>query len=200
MKKVLFALLLIGVLAIGVVASGCIGGGETTSSPTQTTTTSSPTQTTTTSSPTQTTTTTTSGEKVTIVIWHAIGPNEIKAFEDLIAEFEIEYPNIDIQLEQKADLETSLKAAIPAGQGPDLFMWAHDWIGKFAEAGMLEPIDEYITPEVLSKFSPMAQDAIEYGGHYYAMPYAAETVALIYNRDCSFNLQQGHGSKPTRDL
>lgn len=186
MKKALFALLLIGVLAIGVVASGCIGGGTGTSSPTQTTTTQTTqtqTTTTTTSSPTQTTTTTTEEKKVTIVIWHAIGPNELKAFEDLIAEFEIEYPNIDIQLEQKADLETSLKAAIPAGQGPDLFMWAHDWIGKFAEAGLLEPIDEYITPEILNKFSPMAQNAIEYGGHYYAMPYAAETVALIYNKD-----------------
>ena len=92
MKKALFALLLVGVLAFAVIASGCIGGEttttSTTSSPTQTTTpetTSSPTETTT-SPPTETTTTTTTQEKVTIVIWHAIGPNELKAFEDLIAE------------------------------------------------------------------------------------------------------------------
>ncbi|AIF69411.1 maltotriose-binding protein [Palaeococcus pacificus DY20341] len=184
MKKGMLGLFLIGIMAFAVVASGCIGGGETTTSTTETTTstTSTPTTTTTTSTPSETTTTTTQ-EKTTIVLWHAIGPEELKAFEDLIAEFEIEHPDIDVQLEQKADLETSLKAAIPAGQGPDLFIWAHDWIGKFAEAGLLEPIDEYVTPEVLNKLSPMGQDAIEYGGHYYAMPFAAETVALIYNKD-----------------
>ncbi|WP_048152224.1 extracellular solute-binding protein [Palaeococcus ferrophilus] len=173
MKKV-FGLLLIGLMAFAVVASGCIGGGETT--------TSSPASTTT-SSETTTTTSSAAQEKVTIVLWHAIGPAELKAFEDLISEFEIEHPEIEIKLEQKADLETSLKAAIPAGQGPDLFIWAHDWIGKFAEAGMLEPIDEYVTPDILDKFSPMAQEAMQYGGHYYAMPFAAETVALIYNKD-----------------
>ncbi|ABL78850.1 extracellular solute-binding protein [Thermofilum pendens] len=119
---------------------------------------------------------------VTIVIWHAMGPEEVKTLEDVIADFHVQHPEITVKLEQKADLETSLKTAIPAGQGPDLFIWAHDWIGKFAEAGLLEPIDEYVTPSVLNKFSPIGQNAIEYRGHYYAMPLAAETVALIYNK------------------
>ncbi|ALM75819.1 extracellular solute-binding protein [Thermococcus barophilus] len=189
MRKNLVALFLIGVLAFSVIASGCIGGGTTTpttSSPTQTTTsetTSSPTKTTT-SSPTETTTTTET-EKVPsgkVVIWHAMQPNEAQVFESIIEEFMAEYPSIEIVLEQKPNLEDALKAAIPAGKGPDLFIWAHDWIGKFAEAGLLEPIDEYITPDILNKFSGMAKEAIEYDGHYYAMPFAAETVALIYNK------------------
>jgi len=91
-------------------------------------------------------------------------------------------PNVEIVFEQKPNLEDALKAAIPAGQGPDLFIWAHDWIGKFAEAGLLEPIDNYVTQDILNKFAPMAIDAMEYKGHYYAMPFAAETVALIYNK------------------
>ncbi|MCD6524363.1 MAG: extracellular solute-binding protein [Thermococcus sp.] len=151
---------------------------ETTTSPTQTTTT-----TTTTTTPVTTTTTSTQGEKVTITLWHAMGQAEAQAFSDLISEFEIEHPNIDIQMEYKANLETALKAAIPAGKGPDLFIWAHDWIGKLAEGGMLKPIDDYITDDFTSNFIPIAQDAFEYKGHYYGVPFAAETVALIYNKD-----------------
>ncbi|NJE30273.1 extracellular solute-binding protein [Thermococcus sp. 18S1] len=191
MKKGLFALLLVGVLVLSVVASGCIsGGGEspssTTSSPSPTeTTTSSPSSTTSSPSPTETTTTPPetecgSGE---VVIWHAMQPNELEVFQSLAEEYMAMCPDVTITFEQKPELESALKAAIPTGQGPDLFIWAHDWIGKFAEAGMLEPIDDYVTDDILNGFAPMAQEAMQYKGHYYAMPFAAETVALIYNKD-----------------
>ncbi|CAD5243278.1 extracellular solute-binding protein [Thermococcus camini] len=190
MKKGLFALLLVGVLVLSVVASGCIsGGGEspssTTSSPSPTeTTTSSPSSTTSSPSPTKTTTTPEtecgSGE---VVIWHAMQPNELEVFQSLAEEYMAMCPDVTITFEQKPNLEDALKAAIPSGQGPDLFIWAHDWIGKFAEAGMLEPIDDYVTDDVLNGFAPMAQEAMQYKGHFYAMPFAAETVALIYNKN-----------------
>jgi arabinogalactan oligomer/maltooligosaccharide transport system substrate-binding protein len=110
-------------------------------------------------------------------------PNELEVFQSLAEEYMAMCPDVTITFEQKPDLESALKAAIPTGQGPDLFIWAHDWIGKFAEAGMLEPIDDYVTDDVLNGFAPMAQEAMQYKGHYYAMPFAAETVALIYNKD-----------------
>ncbi|NJE86105.1 extracellular solute-binding protein [Thermococcus sp. CX2] len=191
MKKGLFALLLVGVLIFSVVASGCISGeGETTTSPTTTQPTTTPSETTT----TPTTTTTTSPTETTttpelecgsgkIVIWHAMQPNELEVFQSLAEEYMAMCPNVEIVFEQKPNLEDALKAAIPAGQGPDLFIWAHDWIGKFAEAGLLEPMDDYITPEVVNQFAPMAQEAMQYDDHYYAMPFAAETVAIIYNKD-----------------
>ncbi len=183
MKKGLFALLLVGVLVLSVVASGCISGGGTSTSPSSTT--SSPSSTTTSSpSPTETTTTPPetdcgSGE---VVIWHAMQPNELEVFQSLAEEYMAMCPGVTITFEQKPDLESALKAAIPTGQGPDLFIWAHDWIGKFADAGMLEPIDDYVTDDILNDFAPMAVDAMQYKGHYYAMPFAAETVAIIYNK------------------
>jgi len=91
-------------------------------------------------------------------------------------------PGVTIKFEHKPDLDSALKAAIPTGQGPDLFIWAHDWIGKYAEAGLLQPIDKYITPDITKEFQPVAVEAMQYKGHYYAMPFAAETVALIYNK------------------
>ena len=96
-----------------------------------------------------------------------MGQAEAQTFKDLISEFEIEHPNIEIRMEYKANLETALKAAIPAGKGPDLFIWAHDWIGKFAEGGLLKPIDDYVDPNFTEGFIPLAQDAMKYKGHYY---------------------------------
>ncbi|ASI99530.1 extracellular solute-binding protein [Thermococcus celer] len=193
MKKGLFALLLVGVLVASVVASGCIGGGGTTSSSSPATsspspsssTVSSPSETTTSSpSPTQTTTTPeTECGSGKVVIWHAMQPNELEVFQSLAEEYMAMCPDVEIVFEQKPNLEDALKAAIPAGQGPDLFIWAHDWIGKFAEAGLLEPIDNYVTKDILDQFAPAAQEAIQYKGHFYAMPFAAETVAIIYNKD-----------------
>lgn len=119
-----------------------------------------------------------------------MGEAEAQTFKDLIAEFEIEHPNIQVQMEYKASLETALKAAIPAGKGPDLFIWAHDWIGKFADAGLLKPIDDYVTDDFKSNFVTIAQDAFEYKGHYYGVPFAAETVALIYNKEMVSNPPQ----------
>lgn len=187
MKKALFALILVGLVAFSVVASGCISSTEeTTTSPT-TTSSPSPTETTT-SSPSPTETTTPVPEETEcgsgkVVIWHAMQPNELEVFQSLAEEYMAMCPEVEIVFEQKPNLEDALKAAIPTGQGPDLFIWAHDWIGKFAEAGLLEPIDDYVTDDILNLFAPMGQDAMQYKGHYYAMPFSAETVAIIYNKD-----------------
>ncbi len=112
-----------------------------------------------------------------------MGQDEAQTFKDLIAEFEIEHPNIHVEMVYKADLEGALKVAIPAGKGPDLFIWAHDWIGKFAEAGLLKPIDNYVPTNFKDNFVPLAKEAFEYKGRYYGVPFAAETVALIYNKN-----------------
>ncbi|WP_342764694.1 extracellular solute-binding protein [Thermococcus sp. Bubb.Bath] len=114
-----------------------------------------------------------------------MGQAEAQTFKNLIAEFEVEHPNIQIKMEYKASLETALQAAIPAGKGPDLFIWAHDWIGKFAEGGLLKPIDQYVEsdPNYLNNLLPIAREAMQYKGHYYGVPFAAETMALIYNKN-----------------
>ncbi|MCD6158914.1 MAG: extracellular solute-binding protein [Euryarchaeota archaeon] len=177
MKLKIVRTIALSALIILVALLGCVGGGGGGAAPTPS---PSPTV-----SPSPSPSPTPS--KVTIVIWHAVQESERQVFENLISQFEATHPNIDIVFEQKADLETTLKAAIPAGQGPDLFIWAHDWIGKFAEGNMLKPIDKYITEDILNKFVDIARNAIEYKGHYYGMPISGETVTLIYNKDLISN-------------
>ncbi|MEM2738381.1 MAG: extracellular solute-binding protein, partial [Candidatus Bathyarchaeia archaeon] len=119
-----------------------------------------------------------------VVIWIQVTHEEeqfIKSFVE--SSFRQMYPNIMVEINNRPDLKTALLAALPAGKGPDLFMWAHDWMGTIAEPGYITPIDEFVTEELRSKFLDAAWEACIYNGHVYALPYAAETVALIYNKD-----------------
>lgn len=119
-----------------------------------------------------------------VIVWIQVLPSEenlIKNFTENM--FRQQYPNITVEIINVGDLKTRILAALPAGKGPDLFMWAHDWTGTFAEPGYLTPLDEYVTPELRDKFIDVAWETCIFNGSVYALPYAAETVALIYNKD-----------------
>jgi len=118
-----------------------------------------------------------------VTFWFAFTIGEQKILEEAISNlFKPRYPDITVDAMQIMDLRTRLLAAIPAGKGPDIFTWAHDWTGEFAKAGYIIPIDELVSPELREKFLPVALDAATYDGKLWALPYAAETVALIYNK------------------
>lgn len=118
-----------------------------------------------------------------VVVWHSLLSGEKKVAEEGIAtSFKQKYPDITIDFLEIMDLRTRLLAAIPAGKGPDVFMWAHDWTGEFADAGHIYPLTEFVTPELMEKFTSTAVEACTYDDKIWALPYAAETVALIYNK------------------
>jgi len=119
-----------------------------------------------------------------VIIWEDFLPAEEELTRQFIENsFRQLYPNITVELVGVPDLRTRLLAALPAGKGPDLFMWAHDWTGEFAEAGFILPLDEFVTEDLKGKFLETAINACMYNGHIYALPFAAETVALVYNKE-----------------
>lgn len=79
-----------------------------------------------------------------------------------------------------ADLRGQFITAAPAGEGPDILIGAHDWVGELAENGLLEPID---LGDKAADFNPVALEGFSYGGKLYGLPYGTENVALIYNKD-----------------
>jgi maltose/maltodextrin transport system substrate-binding protein len=79
------------------------------------------------------------------------------------------------------DIRGQLPTAGPAGEGPDILVGAHDWLGQLILDGLLEPV--VLTPDQISKFDPVAIDAFSWGDQLYGVPYATENVALIYNKD-----------------
>ena len=77
-------------------------------------------------------------------------------------------------------IRDDLKVRGPAGQGPDILIGAHDWLGELVASGMLAEVS---LGAKASEFEQAAVDAFSYDGKLYGMPYAVENVAFIYNTD-----------------
>ncbi len=77
------------------------------------------------------------------------------------------------------DIRDRLQTAGPAGEGPDVIIGAHDWLGQLVTSGLLAPVD---LPNA-GEFSDVAIEAMSYEGQLYGVPYAIENIALIRNVD-----------------
>lgn len=78
------------------------------------------------------------------------------------------------------DMRADFIAQVPTGEGPDITIGAHDWLGALVAAGVVNTID---LGDKASEFEQVALDAMTYDGQLYALPYSLETVALIQNTD-----------------
>ena len=78
------------------------------------------------------------------------------------------------------DLRNDFIAQVPTGEGPDITVGAHDWLGALVAAGVVDTID---LGDKASEFEPVALEAMTYDGQLYALPYSLETIALVQNVD-----------------
>jgi arabinogalactan oligomer/maltooligosaccharide transport system substrate-binding protein len=68
----------------------------------------------------------------------------------------------------------------PAGQGPDIIIGAHDWLGELVKNGVVEPLNLGASA---ANYEDVAVKAFTYEGKTYGLPYAVENIALIRNTD-----------------
>jgi arabinogalactan oligomer / maltooligosaccharide transport system substrate-binding protein len=73
-----------------------------------------------------------------------------------------------------------LQVAGPAGEGPDVIVGAHDWLGELVTNGVVEPID---LGGAEGDYAEVAIQAFTYDGQLYGLPYATENIALVRNTD-----------------
>jgi arabinogalactan oligomer / maltooligosaccharide transport system substrate-binding protein len=78
-----------------------------------------------------------------------------------------------------ADLQANAVTANAAGNGPDVFTGAHDWIGNLVQNATIDPLN--LTPAQLSGYEDVAVKAETYNGKLYALPYGIEALALYRN-------------------
>lgn len=88
---------------------------------------------------------------------------------------------VEVQEVGFSDIRGKLATAGPSGEGPDIIIGAHDWLGELIQNGLIVPI--VLPTDVVKDFDPVAIDAFSWGGQLYGLPYATECVALIYNKD-----------------
>jgi maltose-binding protein MalE len=178
------------VLAFALVAAACGDDDDagTTQATQATTTTAAATTTTeaattTTAAPTTTTTqaaTTTTAAPVTpLRIW--ADETRTPVIEPLAAAFE-DATGVPVEIELKGfgDIRSDMVQQGPLGEGADIFIGAHDWIGELAVNGVVEPVD---LGARAGEFFPVALDAFSFQGQLYGLPYAIEAIGLYRNTD-----------------
>ena len=77
-------------------------------------------------------------------------------------------------------IRDNLSVQGPAGEGPDIIIGAHDWLGELVSNGVIAPLD--LGGEA-ALYSDVAVQAFAYEGDNYGLPYAIENIALIRNTD-----------------
>jgi arabinogalactan oligomer/maltooligosaccharide transport system permease protein len=117
-------------------------------------------------------------------VWHAYRADEEKALQILARRYEDQHRGVTIDLVALPydAYAYKLESAIPLGNGPDLFIAAHETLGERAKAGLVTPIAD-ATPEELAAFLPNIVEPLRYEGLLYGLPLSAKSLALFYRTD-----------------
>lgn len=93
-----------------------------------------------------------------------------------------EAEGLDVQVVEVPydEIRDNLSIQGPAGEGPDIIIGAHDWLGELVSNGVVEPID--LGPAA-ADYTDVAVQAFTYDGQVYGLPYAIENIALVRNTD-----------------
>lgn len=124
-----------------------------------------------------------SEEKVTITfsLWDEI---QSVVYQELIDNFEEKNPNIDVEMQLTPwdQYWTKFDAAAGANQAADVF-FMNVWVPKYAEAGVLEPLDSYMEKDGFdfSLYTPSIIENSMYNGIHYTVPKGTDSMAVIVN-------------------
>ncbi|HLT85612.1 MAG TPA: extracellular solute-binding protein [Phototrophicaceae bacterium] len=85
-----------------------------------------------------------------------------------------------VELVQKNfdDIRPDFLAQVPTGEGPDITVGAHDWLGELTANGVVAPVE---LGDKAAEFEDVAVEAFTYEGQVYALPYAIENIAIFRN-------------------
>lgn len=123
------------------------------------------------------------GDAVEIVAWHDNDEAMMNALADVVNE-KLKDKNITLRFEKKSDVSGQIRLyGTDAANGPDMYLFAHDSLGGFAEMGILEPVGNLITADQEKDLLPMTIEAASYKGQQYLMPVYYETLLFMYNKD-----------------
>jgi maltose/maltodextrin transport system substrate-binding protein len=87
---------------------------------------------------------------------------------------------VSVKVETQEGITDKFQAAAPSGKGPDIFFWANDRIGEWADAGLLKPLR--VREDFKAAFLPMAWEAVTHRKRVWGYPLALECASLIYNK------------------
>lgn len=125
-----------------------------------------------------------SQDKERIFVWHSYRGAERAALKDLAQEWNRTSPDSFVSLLglPYEAYPNKLSSAIPRGQGPDIFIFAHERIGDWADSKLIRPWDDLLPADYQDRFLAPTVEAFRYKGKHYGIPLSFKSVALIYNK------------------
>jgi inositol-phosphate transport system substrate-binding protein len=137
-------------------------------------------------------------EEVTLSLWSRQDPsgplragNVEKAAERLNAALEAEGADTRVKVEVHQSPAVGydedalqLLRVFGIGEGPDMFVAAHEWICAFEQDGFALNLEEYIAkyPEHFETIFPVLWESTKCGGERFAIPQDAEARMFFYNK------------------
>ncbi len=120
-----------------------------------------------------------------VVVWHAYRAEEQKALERCAQVYNQSHPEVVVEpVAVPFDaFSPKLEAAIPRGNGPDLFIGSHEGIGEWSRTGLILPIEKHVQPGDLTTFLDGTIEPLRIGAHLYGLPLTFKSLALFYRTD-----------------
>lgn len=117
-----------------------------------------------------------------VVLWHAYSDREQELLESLIQEFE-ERERVEVNAVRLpfGVLSSRLESAVRTGNGPDVFIDAHERLGRYVRSGIVQPLSPDVGAELRLRESHV--EALRFEGERYGLPLSGKGLALYVNTE-----------------
>ena len=119
-----------------------------------------------------------------VVVWHAYRADEQQALEHAAEVYHQQHP--DVMVEPVAipfdAFSPKLEAAIPRGNGPDLFIGSHEGIGEWSRTGLITPLTNIPDGE-LDGMLPGTVAPLRWNGKLWGLPLTFKSLVLFWRTD-----------------
>lgn len=117
-----------------------------------------------------------------IVLWHPYRGGEEAALKKVALRFEAERGvKVTVLAVPYEAYLAKLEAAIPRGNGPDVFVGPHNRLGEYLLHRIVAPVGDAFPDGDASLYEPVTVAAVTHDGARYAVPLASKCVALYYD-------------------
>ncbi|WP_437811066.1 extracellular solute-binding protein [Sorangium sp. So ce1078] len=114
-----------------------------------------------------------------IRLWHAYRDDEAKALGAIVAAFQGE--EVELLAVPFDAYASKLQAAVPMGEGPDLFIDAHERLGDYRARKIVAPVGDALEAGGEAVFQGPALAAVRQGGEIFGLPISQKCMALYMN-------------------
>lgn len=125
-------------------------------------------------------------ETVTVTFMRTGTPEVLhEIFDPIIEEFEKEYPNIKVDMQDLgwSDAEKTLQVMASSQTLPDVMYHLPATIFDMADKGLIEDLTPYMDDELKEDIYPSLLEAGQYNGKQYVIPCGATTLLYWYNTE-----------------